>query len=125
MLQEDDTQCDKVVVHENEFSEIEWCGCEFVYNNEDKTHTRFDLVRCIVVQIMDDPSKTPIVSTYEGWTEPNAIPFTPLEDEDFLVVDISKQGHTEYDMESMFQQMDDEDNQTQDDDDNNDQPDGD
>lgn len=66
-------ECIALTLTGDEFMEIEWLGCEFVYA-EDGTHTRLDSVR-LGKALPTENSSGSVVETYVGWVSDDEIMF--------------------------------------------------
>lgn len=101
------TRVSEFMLRANDYFEVEWFGCELVPVND--MMTRVDLVRLAKVSHPSNSAGTQITSFY-GWTTPDALPVRDFEDDDVVALAISDPNNMRLDLSEIFQDVPDDDN---------------
>lgn len=92
-----------------EFVEIEWMGCEFVYDAElAGGHERFDAVHIAKVTPSTNPTqdlKDALISLYEGWTTRQHVQFHDGEGDDRVTTSLNGDVGSKVNIGNLFQKL--------------------
>lgn len=76
------SEAEEVIIVPGEYLEVEWRGCEFVYEGND--HQRMDFVRLAKASPSANASGM-IISIHYGWTIDEELPISDYEDENIII----------------------------------------
>ena len=92
------------VIHlrSGEMMEVEWRGCEFIYEDE-KLLFRADLVRLCKEIKLKVPTSKPIVGIHEGWVVKEILSFDPKENKGVRTTKLSDRSRHKFDLDELFE----------------------
>ncbi len=98
---------DQITLLPGEFIEAEWRGCEFVYDDKNRSHVRLDWIRFVKASKPQNASGL-LVSVHFGWVSDHILPFRQFKDADITVDELTSETST-FDFEVLFKDVEEED----------------